>query len=132
MIDLIMNFKNRCNIFGNIGKSYDLTEREVYCVTLVHEEGQLSSKALSAMMRLSPSRGSRIITRLINKGFLTAISDAGDRRSLLISLTEKGSLCVQAIEREKSVCEQKLLQGLKPEEVKIVEEGFRILLRSMD
>lgn len=132
MIDLILDFKNRCNIFKNIGQDYSLTEREVHCITLVDEEGLLSSKSLSASMHLSPSRGSRIITRLMDKGFLSSQKDDEDRRSILISLTEEGGACMESIRREKAKCEKLLLGNLSAEEIRIVEQGFKILLRSMD
>jgi DNA-binding MarR family transcriptional regulator len=89
----------------------------------------ICSKNLSATIGLSPSRGSRIINRLIDRGLVESSYCRGDKRYNELSLTEDGRVCLDAIERKKAACENEILKDLNNDERNTVAEGIDLLLR---
>ncbi len=129
MIDEILELKKRCNFSDEIGQTFNLTSGEVACITIIARHKMLSSKHLSALMDLSPSRGSRVISRLSNRGFIVGKPDVFDRRYLSLTLTEAGKKCDLAIQSEKKTCEERILAELTNEQKSAVNNGLNILLQ---
>jgi DNA-binding MarR family transcriptional regulator len=131
MIDDILELKSRCNFGDEIGRSYRLTAREVGCILHIASHQQMTSKELSQLMNLSASRGSRIISRLSERGFIHIEQDSEDRRSYKISLTTDGESCYEDILKQKQLCEELLTSRLSEEEKLIVSRGLNLLLHVM-
>ncbi len=131
MIDKILELKKRCTFSDEIGRAYNLTVGEVECISTIATHKRLSSKHLASLMELSPSRGSRIVSRLIERGFIQGAADTNDRRYLSLTLSKKGEQCCKKIIQEKKLCEERILQQLNDQEKQTVAEGLDILLRLM-
>ncbi|NQT57917.1 MAG: MarR family transcriptional regulator [Bacteroidetes bacterium] len=129
MIDEILELKKRCNFSDEIGLAFNLTLGEVACISIIAKHETLSSKNLSSLMDLSPSRGSRVISRLTDRGFIVGKPDKNDRRYLSLSLTEAGKRCDLAIQYEKRCCEERILAELTNEQKTAVNNGLNILLQ---
>lgn len=129
MIDEILELKKRCNFGDEIGRSFNLTLGEVACISTVARFETLTSKDLAAYLDLSPSRGSRIVSGLITRGFIKGETDVHDRRYLALSLTESGEACYRQILDEKEACENRLLAQLTEEQKTAVRDGLHILLQ---
>ena len=123
MIDEILELKKRCNFGDEIGQTFNLTLGEVSCLSIIARHKTLSSKNLSALMELSPSRGSRVISRLSHRGFIVGRSDESDRRYLLLTLTEAGKKCDLVIQKEKKNYEERILAKLTNEQKSTVING---------
>lgn len=131
MIDAILQIRRRCNFADEIGKSFDLTLGDVEGLLAIAGNQGLASKDLAELLRLSPSRGSRVIGRLMGKGLVEARADQGDRRSLVLTLTPKGVTCHLQLLEEKALCEQRLRAQLDVEQINIIESGLDSLLKVM-
>ena len=131
MIDKILEFKHMCQLEGEIGRSCGLSPREIRCVTVTAQKGPLSSKELSRLIELSPSRGSRVIGRMVDKGLIQMIQSDQDRRSVKLSLSDKGQECFKQIEKDKAACEARLLASLTDEELKMVNESLNLLIKAL-
>ena len=129
MIDEILELKKRCNFSDEIGLAFNLTLGEVACISIIAQHKTLSSKDLSSLMDLSPSRGSRVISRLIAREFIVGKPDENDRRYLSLFLTEAGKKCNLAIQQEKKCCEERILAELTLEQKTAVINGLNILLQ---
>jgi DNA-binding MarR family transcriptional regulator len=130
IIDQIIHLKNRCDLDSLIGRSYRLSPREVSCIYLL-DGNPLNSKALSQLMGVSPSRGSRIIHRLEQKGFVVSRPDSGDRRNQIIELSKYGKSCLPELDMEKRACEVRFLDSLNADEIEKVRQGIKILLQAI-
>ena len=130
IVDQIISLKNRCDLDSLIGRRLRLSPREVSCIYLL-DGNPLNSKALSEMMGVSPSRGSRIIHRLEMKGFVVSRYDSEDRRNQVIELSPKGESCLPELDREKRACEGRFLDSLSADEIEKVRQGIKILLQAM-
>jgi MarR family transcriptional regulator, organic hydroperoxide resistance regulator len=129
LIDSILELKDRCHLAEEIGQEYQLSPKEIECVVEVGAGDGVCSKNLSESIGLSPSRGSRIINRLISKGIIENAPCRGDKRYVELSLTEDGRVCLDAIERKKMECEKEILGSLNDEERNTVAEGISLLLK---
>ncbi len=83
-------------------------------------------------MDLSPSRVSRIVDNLINKGYLKRKISPGDRRAIEISLSQSGNLCRKEITAAKKLCESRLKNRLTENERKTVDRALGVLLKVLE
>ena len=129
LVDSILELKNRCHIAEDIGRDYKLSEKEIECVLEVGRIDGVCSKSLSSSIDLSPSRGSRVINQLIEKGLLESAPCRGDKRYIELFLTEDGRVCLDAIETKKLECERDILGTLNKRERNTITEGIDLLLK---
>ena len=131
VIELILELKQKCRFDSEIGQSLNLREKEITFLSAIANENNITSKNLSVNAGLSPSRSSRVISALHEKGYISMKHDKADRRLINLSLTEKGRACVEGIEKEKMQCEFDLLDGLSEADKETVRNGLNILLKKM-
>jgi DNA-binding MarR family transcriptional regulator len=127
IIDSIIELKVRCRFEEEIGEQCNLAPREVTCLGLLSPGERLSAGALAARIGLSPSRASRIITGLREKGCVAEVFDEKDRRSVSISLTAAGARIVRDIERKKDECQTRLLGGFNRQQLTEIQKGLTTL-----
>ena len=127
IIDSIIELKVRCRFEEEIGEQCRLAPREVTCLGVILPGESVSAGALAARIGLSPSRASRIITGLREKGCIAEGFDENDRRSVSISLTATGAKVVRDIERKKDECERRLLGGFSPQQLAAIQKGLSTL-----
>ena len=123
IIDLIVALKHKCSIREeDIQKEYDLSQAEYHGVVVVESDEKLTCSEFSERLELSPSRGSRIIGKMMEKGFINYDSIPGDRRAHSISLTPKGKRVKAKVEQKKDECEKTIREHYsdkKADELKI-------------
>jgi len=106
--DLILQLSRRCRANEEkIMESAGLSPAEYQGLSVIDPVKEMPCRDLSALMGLSPSRGSRVIRKLAEKGFLTA-REGQDRRYLIVALADKGKKTRMLIEQLKDECEKKL------------------------
>ncbi len=127
IIDSIIQLKARCRFEEEIGEECGLAAREVTCLGVIAPGERISAGVLAGRMGLSPSRASRIITGLREKGHIAEAFDESDRRSVSISLTAAGARIVRDIERKKGECERRLLGGFTRQQLSAIQEGLATL-----
>jgi DNA-binding MarR family transcriptional regulator len=129
IIDYIFQLKKKCLIEENlIGKEVGLLPSEIHCVESISSPENISGHVLSERMGLSPSRGSRIIDGLIDKGLLARNVDPEDRRYNAISLTIKGKTVRAGVEQAKKTCEQKITSQMGIKEIELLKKGLKSII----
>ncbi|MBI9107318.1 MAG: hypothetical protein JEZ04_11300 [Spirochaetales bacterium] len=131
MIDLLLEVKQRCRFDDVIGETMNLHGRELTFLTAIAEDSAISSRGLSEISGLSPSRSSRVISGLTLKGLISINRDENDRRIINLNLTENGRKCVEGLNKEKLRCENELIAKLSEEEKETVISGLKILLNKI-
>ena len=127
IIDSIIELKTRCRFEEEIGEKCGLAPREATCLAVIAPGERVSAGALAARIGLSPSRASRIITGLREKGCIAEVFDENDRRSVSISLTATGAGIIRDIEKKKDECERRLLCGFSPRQLGAIQKGLATL-----
>ena len=91
IMDLIFLLKSKCYITDDqIRSKTPLSPSEYRGLTSISTNEDLSVAEFSARMGLSASRGSRVIEKMIQNGYLKRQSTNGDRRTVLISIASRG------------------------------------------
>jgi len=128
IIDYLFLLKEKCvKAEEEIGTGTGLSYREIIGVSILNKGEKIDSNTLSSRMGLSASRGSRIIDKLIAKGFFSRRTADHDRRAVEIALTAKGNFLKKRIETIKEKCEKKIESGINNKQKKIIKEGLKML-----
>ncbi len=91
--------------------------------------GPLTLNELAEAEQVKPPTMSRVVEALVMEGLVRRESNKDDRRSVIISPTDKGTKIIHEgrLRREKRLL--KLLSQLKPDEIRCLGEASKILAR---
>jgi DNA-binding MarR family transcriptional regulator len=93
------------------------------------EKGQETTcMELSEIMGLSPSRSSRVIDNLVRRGYLIRKTSTRDRRSMAITLSEKGIEAKEKIKKNQKELEDDLKKRFSDEVINSIKSSLKILL----
>ena len=110
LFDLLTFLNQKCSQTEEIiqGK-LQLSRAEYRALRIVGSAEKVTCKQLSQRMRLSPSRGSRVVDRLYQKGYVNREDCHTDRRCKTVWLTRKGMMIKEKIVERLSECEKRFL-----------------------
>ena len=91
---------------------------------------KIAGAELAARIRLSPSRCSRVIDRMVERGFINREQCPNDRRAIRVSLTPQGAKLKQSLNNEMANCERKILSRLTPDQTREIVRCLNILLEA--
>lgn len=118
LVDLIFRLKTSClNSELDIMTESGLSPAEYNCIAAMEQDETICGTAVSHKMNLSPSRASRIIDKMVHKGYLKRETASDDRRRCNICLAEKGILIKEKIETLKNKCEAQLQANLSTQDI---------------
>ncbi len=92
IIDLVIALKHSCLMKeDSIREEFELSPAEYRGILSIKQGEIVKGSELSEKMGLSVSRGSRVIEKLTQKGYLKRTGNSDDRRCLTIALADKGT-----------------------------------------
>lgn len=86
------------------------------CMLLLDESGCIAQSRLADLMQVRPASLSELLYKLEKKGYVHRAPSETDRRSLLVSLTERGAEEVRSYRRIREQAQLEMLCVLSPEE----------------
>lgn len=126
MMDLISRLKSKCiENETEIMKESNLSQSEFNGIEKLSPGEVVSSKHFSKKMALSPSRASRIVERMVKKGFILRNFDSMDRRKCQIGLSKKGLKTKRQIELMRSSCEKKFQKMFTRQEIESFSKSIK-------
>jgi len=132
IIDYIFQLKKKCIMEeAAIGMEVGLSPSAIHCIEAMLPGERLSGNTLSHRMGLSPSRGSRVIDQLIGKGLLRRMEDPDDRRTNVITVTERGAGVRQRVENAKRSCEMKITAEMESGQIEKIKQGLKVLVDAL-
>lgn len=111
---------------------HGLTQAEFRCLRLFGADENLNNKQIAERMSLSPSRLTRIIDGLVKKEYIVREIDPNDRRNMRVSLSKKGQLLVQQLNRAYIDIHQDILQDIEKEQHKPLITALDHLLSALN
>lgn len=111
---------------------HGLTQAEFRCLRLFGADENLNNKQIAERMSLSPSRLTRIIDGLVKKEYIVREIDPNDRRNMRVSLSKKGQLLVQQLNRAYIDIHQDILQDIEREQHKPLITALDHLLSALN
>ena len=128
LFDMVVSIMKRCQMTEEkIKNEFALSTAEYNGLMAMIPGEKILCNVLSKRMELSPSRGSRVVERLVRKGYVRSSQVPNDRRSLELSLTKKGTQMRQQIEEKLHECEERMLSTLSQSEQDLVRQGLTLL-----
>lgn len=113
LIDLIYRLKASCvTTEMNIMSESGLSPAEYNGIAALDPKDRISGNDVSHKMNLSPSRASRVVDKMVQKGYLVRDIDPADRRRCTICLSQRGIMLKKEIDRLKKQCEKRIRENL--------------------
>lgn len=100
----------------HIFKDIKVPQSQMYALASLEEEGPCSLTTISNKLMVSPPTASGLISRLVGSGYVKRVQDDGDRRSITITLTKKGSDLVKRFRNNVKEKWYDILKDLTPQE----------------
>ena len=92
--------------------------------------GERDQKTIAAYCEIEPATVGSILTRMEAEGLILRRQRPGNRRSLYVSLTERGEEAARALDGVFSAAEEEAAQALSPEEVAALRAALEAFCRS--
>lgn len=132
LFELIMMVKKKClRTEERIRVELKLTPGEFHGLLVIEKGEKVPGLEFSERMDFSPSRGSRILNRLVTKQYMVLNPGRSDRRSIEASLTPKGVHMREIIFAKMSECEGRITSQLSREEVNDIKAALEKLASVM-
>jgi len=128
LFELILAVKRKCQ--GNeeqIQEELGLSQAEFNALIVLDDRQEVSGCEFAARMALSPSRGSRVLNKLVTDGYVKALAGPSDRREIAISLTPEGRRAQRRIIGHMETCESRICAGLDRTSVEQIKHALKLL-----
>jgi MarR family transcriptional regulator, 2-MHQ and catechol-resistance regulon repressor len=128
LFELILAVRRKCQgTEEQIQLELDLSPAEFNALIVMGESGEIAGCEFAERMALSPSRGSRVLSKLAADGYIRTRLSQQDRRTTLVSLTLKGKKTRQRMFGCMEECETRICSGLGPQELAQVRDALELL-----
>lgn len=118
IVELIFELKFTCmSKEESIREELKLSPSEYRGLLSINPGEVVSCMQMSNTMGLSKSRGSRVIDKLIESGYLKEAKNDGDQRIFNVKLTPKGINAIKRINSVMSECESAILKNISADEL---------------
>lgn len=132
ILEAIALLKNSCVLNDErIRDEIKLSPAEFNGIMSLDKGEKITCQALSGKMGLSVSRGSRVINKLLSKGYFRDEQFENDKRCSIISLTPEGVKAKQKINDILESCEMKITSKLTENEIEDMKKCLRKLIGLM-
>ena len=92
------------------------------------QRGECTATDLAAHLPVDPSRISRIVARLVDKGWLQRRRRRNDRRMVMLQLTDQGELVMADLRERVGAFDAELTKGVSDEDMNVfISVAFKII-----
>ncbi len=115
-----------------LAESHGLTQAEFRCLRLFDANEIINNKTISERMRLSPSRLTRIIDGLVDKGYIVRTVEPNDRRNMRVYLSVQGIEIVRQLNAAYIDVHKQILDNINLDEHASLINAMKTLLVSLE
>jgi DNA-binding MarR family transcriptional regulator len=94
---------------------HDISVTQCYALDGLVKDGPLTMNQLASHLYLDKSTVSRVVNAMERKGLIVRRSHAGDRRAVMLDVTDKGQRLCEVIRRDLEEREKRLIVDFEPE-----------------
>jgi DNA-binding MarR family transcriptional regulator len=110
----------------------NLTIVQLKSLFFIDSEGSTNLKKLASALGVTPPDVTRIVDRLVEQGMVTRQENPEDRRMQLLQATKKGKALLTRLRENKTTHLYRTLTHLSTEELTMVAQGLRALIRAAE
>jgi len=92
--------------------AYDVTPSQVRAIRVLASHGGVRSKELADHLRIAPRSATEVVDALEAKGLVARSPDPGDRRAVVVALTDRGHELSEEVRRARGVESEKMFSRL--------------------
>ena len=96
-----------------LAEQHGLFQAEFKCLRQFGSNESLNNTQISKRMNLSPSRLTRIIDGLVQKGYMQRKIDPNDRRNMIVTLSRRGKIFTNKLNRAFIEVHDEILQDIE-------------------
>ncbi|NNG27975.1 MAG: MarR family transcriptional regulator [Ignavibacteriaceae bacterium] len=115
-----------------LAEVHGLTQAEFRCLRLFGKDENLNNKQIAERMKLSPSRLTRIIDGLVKKEYINREIDPNDRRNMRVTLSKKGKLLVQQLNKAYVDIHNEILEDIEESQHEALITAMEHLLSALE
>ncbi|MBK8806919.1 MAG: winged helix-turn-helix transcriptional regulator [Bacteroidales bacterium] len=108
-----------------------ISQSEMHFFIASIELEHLHTATMAEKMKISPSRISRIIEKMVQNKLIKRSADKTDRRAINIEFTSKGMQYLNEIENHLNSCETKIKENLNSDKIETLKDNLSFLIESM-
>ncbi|MDI9395859.1 MAG: MarR family winged helix-turn-helix transcriptional regulator [Euryarchaeota archaeon] len=124
--------KNFARVFNQIGNSpRSLNKNQNKAIMIIGVVGEIMPTTLGKCLDLQKGSLTSIIDALEREGFVCRRGDPGDRRKILVSLTEKGKTYRDWFTEELEKNTSNVLDRLAEEDIAVYQESLKTLIDTL-
>ncbi|MBN2105732.1 winged helix-turn-helix transcriptional regulator [bacterium] len=113
LFELILSLKRKCQAREEvIQQDLGISQAEFNGLIVLNDDEKIEGHIFAERMGLSPSRSSRVLSKLNTKTFVHTAFKPEDRRSVSIALTPEGESMRHQIFTRMQECESRICSGL--------------------
>lgn len=116
----VINSYSTTNMDNRFAK-FDINKTEATALLFVNDYDRSSQTYINSYFLLNKSSMTKVINRLVKKGYVTRIDNENDKREKLIGLTEKGALIIPKIKEELDDWNDYMIENLTTEEKEVFQ-----------
>lgn len=132
LFELILSIKRKCQANEDrIQEEMGISQAEFNGLLVLNPDEALPGAEFAQRMGLSPSRGSRVLTKLMDSGYVNTEFKPGDRRSVSISLTNDGVSIKSRIYDRMQECETRICSGMDECRIDQIREALELLEQAL-
>lgn len=132
LFELILSVKRKCQANEDkIQTELGLTPGEFNGLLSLYPLDRITGGEFSARMGLSPSRGSRVLTNMMKKGFVNAETASDNRRTVFVTLTETGKGMKHKIEARMETCETRICSHFEDCQIDQIKQSLLMLEKAL-
>lgn len=132
LFELILSIKRKCQANEDrIQEEIGISQAEFNGLLVLNPDEALPGAEFAQRMGLSASRGSRVLTKLMNSGYVHSEFKPGDRRSVSISLTDNGETMKSRIFNRMQECETRICSGMDECKIDQIREALELLEQAL-
>lgn len=132
LFELILAVKQKCQCNEEqIQEQLGLSAAEFHGLMVLDGGQAVLGGEFAERMGLSPSRGSRVLNKLVTDGLVKAELSPKDRRSISVSLTDRGLRMKGRITGHMRACESRICSKLDRADVQQVRGALELLAAAL-
>jgi len=132
LFELIIQIRKKCiETEERIQKEFHISPAEFNGLLSIQPKEKIQSSVFSRQMGLSASRGSRVIGKMQESGFIKVETFPDNRRIVEVSLTKKGIEMRTVLEKRMAECEKRFTTKLSEKQIKEIRESLTLLTEVM-
>ncbi len=125
LFELILSIKRKCaSNEEKIQTELKLTPAEFNGLLALYPKEEILGNAFAERMQLSPSRGSRVLGKLMGSGYVQTDLKPNNRRGVFISLTQPGLNMKKKILNRMRICEDRICSAFSEQEIHKMKQAL--------